>query len=148
MGIPLCVICCFSLVAFNICSLCLIFVNLINMSWGVSPWAYPVWDSLCFLDLADYFFPHFREFSTIVYRLLENTAPTANIILGITGSFLLRVSSSKNVHYHPESIVGGKRRNKVLGKADMKLALFADDIILYTKFYNIYRQLGRINKRA
>ena len=31
MGIPLCVICCFSLSAFNICSLCLIFVNLINM---------------------------------------------------------------------------------------------------------------------
>ena len=29
-GIPLCVICCFSLAAFNICSLCLIFVNLIN----------------------------------------------------------------------------------------------------------------------
>ena len=31
MGIPLCVICCFSLAYFNICSLCLIFVNLINM---------------------------------------------------------------------------------------------------------------------
>ena len=31
MGITLCVICCFSLAAFNICSLCLIFVNLINM---------------------------------------------------------------------------------------------------------------------
>ena len=35
MGTPLCVICCFSLVAFNICSLCLIFVNLINMCLGV-----------------------------------------------------------------------------------------------------------------
>ena len=35
MGIPLCVICCFSLAAFNICSLCLIFVNLINMYLGV-----------------------------------------------------------------------------------------------------------------
>ena len=31
MGIPLCVICCFSLAAFNICTLCLIFINLINM---------------------------------------------------------------------------------------------------------------------
>ena len=31
MGILLCVICCFSLAAFKICSLCLIFVNLINM---------------------------------------------------------------------------------------------------------------------
>ena len=31
------------------------------MSWGVSPWVYPVWDSLDFLDLGDYFLPHFRE---------------------------------------------------------------------------------------
>ena len=31
MGIPLCVICCFSFAAFNICFLCLIFINLINM---------------------------------------------------------------------------------------------------------------------
>ena len=35
MGIPLCVICCFSLAAFNICSLFLIFVKLINMCLGV-----------------------------------------------------------------------------------------------------------------
>jgi len=35
MGIPLCVVCCFSLAAFNIYSLCLIFVNLINMCLGV-----------------------------------------------------------------------------------------------------------------
>ena len=31
------------------------------MSWGVSPWVYPVWDSLGFLDLGDYFLPHFME---------------------------------------------------------------------------------------
>ena len=31
------------------------------MCWGVSPWVYPVWDSLGFLDLGDYFLPHFRE---------------------------------------------------------------------------------------
>jgi len=31
------------------------------VSWGVSPWVYPVWDSLGFLDLSDYFLPHFRE---------------------------------------------------------------------------------------
>ena len=35
MGIPLCVICCFSLAAFTVCSLCLISVNLINMCLGV-----------------------------------------------------------------------------------------------------------------
>jgi len=31
------------------------------VSWCVSPWVYPVWDSLCFLDLGGYFLPHFRE---------------------------------------------------------------------------------------
>ena len=31
------------------------------MSWGVSPWVYPVWDSLGFLDLGGYFLSHFRE---------------------------------------------------------------------------------------
>ena len=35
MWIPLCVICCFSLAAFNIFSLCLIFDSLINMCLGV-----------------------------------------------------------------------------------------------------------------
>ena len=39
------------------------------MSWGVSPWVYPVWDSLGFLDLCDYFLPHFRE--VFNYYLLE-----------------------------------------------------------------------------
>ena len=31
------------------------------MSWGVSPWVDPVWDSLGYLDLGDYFLPHFKE---------------------------------------------------------------------------------------
>ena len=31
------------------------------MSWGVSLWIYPLWDSLGFLDLGGYFLPHFRE---------------------------------------------------------------------------------------
>ena len=67
MGIPLCVICCFSLAAFNICSLCLIFVNLINMCLGTfclvfilfgthwAPWAWVVIS-----------FPILGKFSTII----------------------------------------------------------------------------------
>ena len=35
MGVPLCVICCFSLAAFNIFSVYLIFDSLINMCLGV-----------------------------------------------------------------------------------------------------------------
>ena len=37
------------------------------MSWGVSPWVYPVWDSLGFLDLGDYFpIIILGKFSTII----------------------------------------------------------------------------------
>ena len=39
------------------------------MSWGVSPWVYPVWDSLGFLDLGGYFLPYFWE--VFSYYLLE-----------------------------------------------------------------------------
>ena len=61
MGIPLCVICCFSLAAFNICSLCLIFVNLINMCLVVFCLGFILFGTLGFLDLGGYFLPHFRE---------------------------------------------------------------------------------------
>ena len=36
------------------------------MSWGVLPWVYPVWDSLDFLDLGDYFLPILGKFSTVI----------------------------------------------------------------------------------
>ena len=47
MGIPLCVICCSSLAAFNICSLYLIFVNLINMCLGVFHHGFILFGTLC-----------------------------------------------------------------------------------------------------
>ena len=31
------------------------------MSCHISPWVYPLWDSLCVLDLCDYFLSHIRE---------------------------------------------------------------------------------------
>ena len=62
MGFPLYVICCFSLAAFNMFSLCLSFDSLIKyVLWHVSPWIFPVWDSLYFLDLINYFLSHIRE---------------------------------------------------------------------------------------
>ena len=39
------------------------------MLWRVSPWFYPVWDSLCLLDLIDYFLFHAGEiFSYILFK--------------------------------------------------------------------------------
>ena len=67
MGIPLCVMCCFSLTAFNICSLCLIFVNLINMCLGVFHLRFilfgTLWISWTWVIIS---FPILGKFSTII----------------------------------------------------------------------------------
>jgi len=67
MEIPLCVICCFSLAAFNICSLCLIFVNLINMCLGVFHLGFillgTLWVSWTWVIIS---FPILGKFSTII----------------------------------------------------------------------------------
>ena len=74
MGFPLYIACCFSLASFNILSLCLVSVSLISMSWHVSPWVYPVWDSLCLLGLIDYFLFHVGEFSAIISSKIFSVA--------------------------------------------------------------------------
>ena len=67
MGIPLCVICCFSLAAFNIRYLCLIFINLINMCLGVFHLRFilfgTLWVSWTWVAIS---FPILGKFSTTV----------------------------------------------------------------------------------
>ena len=67
MGIPLCVICCFPLAAFNICSLCLIFVNLINVCLGVFHRGFilfgTLWISWTWVIIS---FPILGKFSSII----------------------------------------------------------------------------------
>ena len=61
MGIPLCVICCFSLAAFNICSLCLIFVNWLICVLGCFALGLSCLGLSGFLGLGWLFPSHFRE---------------------------------------------------------------------------------------
>jgi len=61
MGISLCIICHFSIAAFNICFLYLIFINLINMCLEVYHLQFILFETLGFLGLGGYFLPHFRE---------------------------------------------------------------------------------------
>ena len=65
MEFSLYVTCCFSLAAFSVLSLCLVFVSFINMHLGVSPWVYPVWNSLLLLDLT-ISFTTLGKFSSII----------------------------------------------------------------------------------
>ena len=71
MGIPLCDICCYSLAAFNICSLCLIFVNLTNMCLEVFCLGFiqfeSLWVSWNWVIIS---FPILGKFSTIIKYFL------------------------------------------------------------------------------
>ena len=61
MGVPLYIICHFSLVSVNILSLSLIFVSLITICLNVFLLGFTLPRTLCFLDLVDYFLSHVRE---------------------------------------------------------------------------------------
>ena len=67
MGIPLWFTYCFSLAPFNICSLCLIFINLINMCLGVFHLGFilfgTLWVSWTCVTIS---FPILGKFSTII----------------------------------------------------------------------------------
>ena len=71
MGVPLYVICHFSLADLNIFSLSLISFWQLDycMPQCVPPWIYSTWDFLCFLDLVDYFLSHIKEiFSYYLFK--------------------------------------------------------------------------------
>ena len=59
----------FSLVAFHILSLSLVFVSLITVCLVVFFLGFILLETLCFLDLVDYFLSHVREvFSYYVFK--------------------------------------------------------------------------------
>ena len=70
MGFHLYVTYCFSLAAFNILSLCLVFVSLINMCLGVFLLGFILYGTLCFLNLINYFLFHVGEIYN--YNLFKN----------------------------------------------------------------------------
>ena len=74
MGIPLYVICCFPFAAFNICSLCLIFVNLINMCLRVFHLGFilfgTLWVSWTWVIIS---FPILEKFSTIISSIFSRS---------------------------------------------------------------------------
>ena len=79
------------------------------MSWGVLPWVYSVWDSLGFLDLGDYFLPHFREvfnyyllkyFSWSFFLSSSSGIPMIQMLGHLTLSWRsLRLSSFLLIHF-------------------------------------------------
>ena len=67
MGFTLYVTCCFSLAAFNILYLCLVFVSLISMCLGVFPLGFILYGTLCaFWTWLTISFSMLGKFSTII----------------------------------------------------------------------------------
>ena len=94
MGFPLYVTCCFFLAAFNI--LCVQSCQFDQyMSWHVSSWVYPVWDSLCLLDLIDYFLFHVGEiFNYNLFKIFTLFCSSEVISTILSSSSLIRSSVS------------------------------------------------------
>ena len=109
MGIPLSVIHCFSLAAFNICSLCLVFVNLINICLGVFLLGFilfgTLWVSWTWVIIS---FPILGKFSTIISSILSwsfflsssSGTPMIRMLEHLILSWrLLRLSSFLLIHF-------------------------------------------------
>ena len=82
MGFPLYVACCFSLVIFNIFSLCLVFVSLISMCLGMFLFGFILYGTLCLLDLLDYFLFHVGEIFNSILLIFFHTLSLVLLLLG------------------------------------------------------------------
>ena len=81
-GFPLYVTCCFSLAAFNILSLCLVFVSLISMRLGVFLLGFilyrTLWASWTWLTIS---FSMFGKFSTKIFQKFSHTLSFSLLLL-------------------------------------------------------------------
>ena len=103
MGIPLCVTCCFSLAAFNIFSLCLIFINLINMCLQVfclgfilfgTLWVSWTWVAISFhilgkFQLLSQVFSHDLSFPLLLGHLYDSNVAAFNIVSEVSEVVLI-----------------------------------------------------------
>ena len=113
MGIPLCAICCFSLAAFNICSLCLIFVNLINMCLGVFHLGFilfgTLWVSWTCVTVS---FPILGKFSAIISSSIFSwpsflSSSSGTPVIWMLGHFTLSQRSLKLSSFLPSLVTLG-----------------------------------------
>jgi len=72
---------CFSLADFNILSLCLVFVSLVNTCPGVFFLGFILFGTLCLLDLIDYFLFRVGKFSTIDLQKFSHTLSFSLLLL-------------------------------------------------------------------
>ena len=119
IGIPLYVICCLSIVAFNICSLCLIFVSLISLHLGGFPLGFilygTLWTSWTWVTIS---FPILGKFSTFI---------SSNIF---SCPFLLSSSSGTPMIQMVECLT--------LSQRSLRLSSFLFILFFFIYFHHLY----------
>ena len=121
MGIPLCVICCFSLAAFNICSLCLTFINLIYMCHRVFCLGFflfgTLWFSCTWVAIS---FPILGKFSNIISSSIFSWP---FFLFTSSGTPVIRMLGSLTLHH------------RSLRLSSFLLILFSSLLYLFPPFY-------------
>ena len=167
MEIPLWVICCFSLAAFNICSLCLIFVNLINMFLGVfcfgfilfgTLWVSWAWVASCFSILGKFWTIFSSSSFSWPFFLSSPGAPMIQILGRLTLSQKsLRLSSFLLILFFLcASFISTilSSTSLILSSASVILLLFPSRVLLitvivlliiYWLFFIFYRSLFNLS---
>ena len=82
MDFPLYVTCCFSLDAFNILSLCLIFISLISMCSDMFLLKFILYGTLHLLDLLDYFLFHVWKIFSYNFQKCSHSLSFSLLLLG------------------------------------------------------------------
>ena len=89
MGFPLYITCCFSLPAFNILSLCLVFVSLSNMCLGMFLLGFILYGTLCLLGFPDMEMEtvnEVQEAQRVPYRINPRRNMPRHILIKLTGT--------------------------------------------------------------
>ena len=138
------------------------------MSWDVSPWVYPVWDSLGFLDLGDYFLPHFKEVFNyyLKYFLMpflfvffwdsyDSDVGVFNIVLEVSDIVLISLVLATAIRAEKEIKgiqIGKEEVNKKNGHEKILEEIIVENIPkmgkeIITQFQETQRVPNRINSR-
>ena len=93
------------------------------MSWHISPWVYPVWDSLCLLDLIGYFLFHVGETEIVnqvqevqrdPYRINSRRNTPRHILIKLT-----KTKQRKNIKSSNEKATSNIKGNPIHLTADL-----------------------------
>ena len=119
------------------------------MSWHVSPWVYPVWDSLCLLDLTDHFlFPNMEKEIVNQVQKAQRVPYRINPRRNMPRHILIKLTKTK----HKERILKAAReKQQVTYKGNpirLTANLSAETLQARREWQDIFKVLKRKNLQS